>query len=56
VTALEQGLSTQRIYQDLVSEQGFTRGYWSANRYMQRLGKSSSLPFRRLEVAPGEEV
>lgn len=56
VTALEQGLSAQRIYQDLVSEHGFTGSYWSVNRYVQRLGKSSLLPFRRLEVAPGEEA
>ncbi len=53
---LEQGLSAQRIYQDLVTEHGFAGSYWSVRRYVRRLGAGQPLPFRRLECSPGEEV
>lgn len=56
VAKLDQGLSAQRIWQDLVSEQGFTHQYHSVRRYVARLGAGASLPYRRLECSPGDEV
>jgi transposase len=53
---LDQGLSAQRIFQDLIGEHNFTGSYFSVRRFVRRLGQSSPLPFRRLECAPGEEV
>lgn len=53
---LEVGLSAQRIFQDLVTDHGFDGKYPSVRRYVARLGKSSPLPFRRMETAPGEEA
>jgi transposase len=56
VAKLEQGLSAQRIWQDLVSEQGFTHQYHSVRRYIAKLGVRTPLPFRRMECEPGEEL
>ena len=56
VAKLEAGLSTQRIYQDLVSEAGFTASYWSVRRYVAQLTTDRPLPFRRIETPPGEEA
>lgn len=56
VAGLEQGLTAQRIYQDLVGEHGFVGSYWSVNRYAKRLRKRTELPFRRMESTPGEEA
>ncbi len=53
---LDQQLTAQRIWQDLVAEQGFTGGYDSVKRYVRRLGAKTPLPFRRLECSPGEEA
>ena len=53
---LEQGLDSRRIHQDLVEEHGFSDKYWSVHRYVKSLGKSSALPFRRIEVEPGSEL
>jgi transposase len=53
---LDQGLSAQRIYQDLVTEHGFRGSYYSVRRFVRRLGQTHPLPFRRLECAPGHEV
>lgn len=53
---VERGLSAQRIYQDLVSEQGFSGGYDAVKRFVRGLREALPLPFRRMEVAPGEEV
>jgi transposase len=53
---LDQGLSAQRIWQDLVSEHGFDHQYHSVRRFVARLGATTPLPFRRLECGPGEEV
>jgi transposase len=52
---LEQGLSGQRIWQDLVAEHAFTATYSSVKRFVRRLGKASPLPFRRMECEPGAE-
>ncbi len=53
---LEQGLSAQRIFQDLVSEHAFEGKYHSVRRFVARLKRSTPLPFRRIEVPPGEEA
>ena len=52
---LEQGLSAQRIYQDLVGD-GFDHEYHSVRRFVARLQRTSSLPFRRMECVAGEEA
>lgn len=56
VASLEQQLTAQRIYQDLVTDHGFSGSYWSVNRYVKRLRKRVELPFRRMETAAGEEA
>ena len=53
---LEQGLSSQRIHQDLAANHGFTASYWSVRRFVQRLTGRTPLPMRRMEVEPGEEA
>ena len=53
---LQLGLTAQRIYQDLVSEHGFPAKYHSVRRFVKRLGHNPTLPFRRMECEPGEEV
>ena len=52
----DRGLSAQRIYQDLVTEHGFTGNYYSVRRFVRRLVPTSELPFRRLECGPGDEA
>ena len=54
--ALEQGLSAQRIYQDLVTDSAFHGGYDAVKRYVRRLRKESPERFFRLECLPGEEA
>jgi transposase len=49
-------LSAQRIYQDLITEHGFTGAYYSVRRFVRRLAPPTELPFRRLECRPGEEA
>jgi transposase len=53
---LDQRLSAQRIWQDLVAEHGFTGSYDSVKRFVRRLGAATPLPFRRMECAPGMEA
>jgi len=53
---LEEGLTGQRIWQDLAADHGFTASYSSVKRFLRRLGKVAPLPFRRMECAPGEEA
>jgi hypothetical protein len=53
---LDQGLSAQRIYQDLVIEHNFGGSYPSVRRFVGQLRSSTPLPFRRIEVSPGEEA
>ncbi len=53
---VDQGLSAQRIYQDLVNEYGFAGKYPSVRRFVGQLKQASPLPFRRMEVGPGEEA
>jgi transposase len=52
---LDLGLSAQRIWQDLKSEDGFTGSYSSVKRFVHRLGATTPLPFRRMECEPGQE-
>lgn len=52
----EAGLSARRIHQDLVADHGSDVSYWSVNRFVKALGASTELPFRRMEVLPGEEL
>lgn len=52
---MEEDLSAKRIWQDL-GESGATVGYDSVRRFVQRLGRVRSLPFRRMECSPGEEA
>ncbi len=51
---LQQGLSAQRIYQDLREEVDVS--YYSVRRFVATLNAGRSLPFRRLETGPGEEA
>lgn len=56
LAGLEQQLSAQRIWQDLVTEHGFAGSYDSVKRFVRRLGQRRELPLRRMEVAPGEQA
>ena len=53
---LDGGLSAQRIFQDLVSEQQFSGGYDSVKRFVRQLERANPLPFRRMESEPGQEA
>ena len=53
---LDQGLSAQRIWQDLQADHGFVDGYQSVQRFVRKLRTARPLPFRRMECGPGEEV
>jgi len=52
---VQEGLSAQRIHQDLGGDASGI-GYDSVRRFVQRLGRSRPLPFRRLECGAGEEA
>jgi transposase len=53
---LAQGLTAQRIFQDLCQERGFAGKYSSVRRFVGRLCTQGQLPFRRIEVEPGYEM
>jgi len=53
---LGQGLSAQRIYQDLRSDHGYDGSYYSVRRFVQSLRQADPQAFRRLEVEPGSEM
>ena len=53
---LDQGLTAQRIFQDLQTEHGFSAKYHSVRRYIAKLRDTTEFPFRRLECGPGEEL
>jgi transposase len=53
---IDTGLSAQRIWQDLVSENGFTGSYSAVKRFVRKLGATTPLPFRRMECEPGQEA
>jgi transposase len=52
----DQGLSAQRIYQDLVADHGFVGSYYCVRRFVRRLERTHDLPFRRIECDPGDEA
>lgn len=56
VAKIEQGLTAQRIYQDLVSDYDFRAKYHSVRRYVNSLVSSKELPVRRIEVEAGQEM
>ena len=56
---LEQGLTAKRIWQDLVADHGFAGPYQAVQRFVQRLNRSAgsgTVPYRRMESAPGAEA
>ncbi len=53
---LAQGLSIQRIYQDLVAGQHFAGSYFAVRRFVLRYVGPEGLPFRRMECAPAQEL
>jgi transposase len=55
-TEFEQGLSAERIWQDLQEKFNFSSGYQSVSRYVRRMKKNGELPFRVLHSLPGEEA
>lgn len=56
VAKCELGLSAKRVHQDLVADHGFDGKYWSVNRFIRTLNATREVPFRRMEVEPGEEL
>jgi transposase len=54
--AVSVGLSAQRIYQDLVGENGFTGSYQAFKRFVRHLRQTQPVPFVRMEVEPGQEA
>jgi transposase len=55
-TRAAQGLSAQRIWQDLVSACAFEGSYESVKRFVRQVEGEQELPFRRMECGPGEEA
>ena len=53
-TKLEQGLTAQRIWQDLVEEYGYAHSYESVKRYVRGLGKRGRV-VGVFHSAPGED-
>jgi len=54
---VELGLSAQRIHQDLGEEiHGKLPSYYSVRRFVAKLRAKQQLPYRRMEVEPGEEA
>jgi hypothetical protein len=50
------GLSEQRIYQDLVEENGFANSYESVKRFVRKLRVRHPQRVWRLDCQPGEEL
>src|SRR6266700_153343 len=50
------GLSARRIFQDLQTEKSYAGGYESVKRFVRALSSTTTLPFRRIETAAGEEM
>ena len=53
---LEQGLTAQRIYQDLIDDSGFDGSYEAVKRFTRHERKVSPKRFERMETAPGVEM
>jgi transposase len=56
IDKMEEGLTAQRIFQDLQEEHGFPGQYSSVRRFVHKLGQGTELPFRRIEVEAGYEM
>jgi len=56
ILGIEAGLSIKRIHQDLVREHGYTGTYHCVWRMVSKIQRTSPMPFRRMEVEPGEEL
>lgn len=50
------GFTAQRIYQDLVTENGFAGTYYCVRRFVRRLEESRDLRFRRVECKSRDEA
>lgn len=55
-SAYENGLSIERIHQDLVCEHGFTGSYHSVYRFVQASGFDTQKRVYRMECEPGQEA
>ena len=55
-SAVQAGLSAQRIYQDLVGGHQFEGSYHSVQRFVRQLRQTQPVPFVRMEVEPGLEA
>ena len=54
---LDEGLSAQRIFQDLSTpEHGYSGSYYSVRRLVKKLSAALPLPMRRMEVEAGHEA
>src|ERR1700739_1807368 len=53
---VEVGLSAQRIYQDLVEQNGFSDSYQSVQRFVSKFKATQPQRVWRMEAQPGEEV
>src|SRR2546425_250910 len=53
---LDQGLSAQRIWQDLIEEHRYQRGYLTVQRYVHQLKRVQPEVADRLEHPPGAEA
>jgi len=56
LAGIEKELTAQRIYEDLVSDWGYTGGYDSVLRYSRKLKKTLRKPVGVMHAAPGEEA
>lgn len=56
IDKLDQGLSAQRIYQDLVGDHGYTGSYYSVRRLTRKLCGVTPTPYRRMECEPAAEA
>jgi transposase len=54
---VDEGLSAQRIYQDLSTpEHGYSGSYYSVRRLVRKLAAALPLPMRRMECEAGQEA
>ena len=56
IEKLDQGLTAQRIYQDLVSDHGYAGSYYSVRRLIRKISGAAPTPFRRMECEPAAEA
>jgi transposase len=54
--AVAVGLTAQRIYQDLVCDNGFTGSYQAVKRFVRQIRETQPIPFVRMEVEPVAEA